>query len=94
MFNNLSTFAEEVPADSEYFDDLYEVARTGGLNQVELQSYVDSMVTEYDKRVIGNYFLKEGMEKTIIAFKRAGASDELIAKATGLTPEQIAAIER
>ena len=52
------------------------------------------MVTEYDKRVIGNYFLKEGMEKTIIAFKRAGASDELIAKATGLTPEQIAAIER
>ena len=38
MFNNLSTFAEEVPADSEYFDDLYEVARTGGLNQVELQS--------------------------------------------------------
>ena len=97
MFNNLSTFAEKVPADSEYFDDLYEVARTGGLTEVELQSYVDSMVTEYDKRVIGDYFLKEGMEKgikkTIMDFKRAGASDELITKATGLSLEQIATLK-
>ena len=55
------------------------------------------MVTEYDKRVIGDYFLKEGMEKgikkTIMDFKRAGASDELITKATGLSLEQIATLK-
>ena len=108
MFNNLYTFAEKVPADSEYFDDLYEVARTGGLTEVELQSYVDSMVTEYDKRVIGNYFLKEGMEKGIakgraeehqkllVAAKamlvKRGMSVEDVCELTGLTSEEVSGL--
>lgn len=100
IFNNLSTFAE-VPSNSEYFNDLYEVARTDRMEEDKLKGYIDSMVTEYDKRVIGNYFLRQGMEKgmemgieeTILNFKHAGASDELISKATGLSPEQIAALD-
>ena len=35
------------------------------MDEDKLKGYIDSMVTEYDKRVIGNYFLKEGMEKGI-----------------------------
>ena len=94
MFNNLSTFAEEVPADSEYFDDLYEVARTGGLNQIELQSYVDSMVTEYDKRVIGNYFLQEGDKNASLRIAKAmlvkrGMSVEDVCELTGLSADEV-----
>lgn len=37
--------------------------------------------------------IEKGVEKTILDFKRAGASDELIAKATGFTPEQISALD-
>ena len=103
IFNNLSTFAE-VPANSEYFDDLYEVARTGGLSEVELQSYVDSMVTEYDKRVIGNYFLKEGMakgraeehQKLLAAAKamlvKRGMSVEEVCELTGLSADEVSGL--
>ena len=94
MFNNLSTFAE-VPGNSEYFNDLYEVAKTGGLDEVELKAYVDSMVSEYDIRVVGNYFLREGMEKgissslTVLSMLRQGCSVQEICRETNLPQEVV-----
>jgi len=93
IFNNLSTFAD-VPPNSEHFTEVFEVARTGELDNEELKGYLDSMISDYDIRSVGEYFLKDGMEKgesqTIQKFIRAGAPDELISKATGLSAEEIA----
>lgn len=91
-----------MPAGSDYFNDLYEVARTGHLDEVELKGYIDSMVTEYDKLVIGEYFFKDGMEKgmekgrslTILEFIRAGAPDDLITQVTGMSPDEISKLRR
>ena len=100
LFNNLSTFAE-VPANSEHFNDLFEVARTGGLDKKELTFYIYSMVTEYDKRVIGNYFLNEGIvigtekgsQNAKLQIAQSMLSDgidiDFITKYTGLTLEDI-----
>jgi predicted transposase/invertase (TIGR01784 family) len=100
LFNNLSNFAE-VPTNSEHFNELFEVARTRGLDDVQLKSYLDSMVTEYDKRVIGEYFLREGLEKgeknTTVKHVKGmlaeGISVEAISRITGLNCEEITVIE-
>jgi len=55
----LSNFAE-VPKDPAGFEDVFSVARTGTLGDDGLGKYVTTMVSEYDKRVIGEYFRREG----------------------------------
>ena len=62
MIQKLSNFAEE-PQDTAGFDDVFSVARTGTLEDNGLEKYVTTMVLEYEKRVIGEYFHKEGYEK-------------------------------
>ena len=56
------------------------------------------MVTEYDKRVIGNYFLKEGMakgdKKASLRIAKAmlvkrGMSVEDVCELTGLSAEEV-----
>ena len=60
------------------------------------------MVTEYDKRVIGNYFLKEGMEKGIekgdknaslriakAMLVKRGMSIEDVCELTGLSADEV-----
>ena len=59
--------------------------------------YDEAMRTELDiiaeKAYVREEGIAEGIEKTIMDFKRAGATDELIAKATGLSLEQIATLK-
>ena len=75
------------------FEDVFHVAETGELSETEFNKYVSSMVTEYDKLVIGEYFHREGYEKgkaegkaeeresVLAALMTAGASEELISTA-------------
>ena len=68
------------------------------MDENKLKGYIDSMVTEYDKRVIGNYFLKEGMakgdKKASLRIAKAmlvkrGMSVEDVCELTGLSAEEV-----
>ena len=103
LFENLSNFAE-MPQDPAGFEDLFSIAQTGTLDEEELQKYVTTMVTEYDKLVIGEYYRQEGFaegeakgeakEKASIAKKMLdlGLAIPIIQQATGLTEEEIRAL--
>ena len=66
LFRNLATFVT-VPGDASEFEPIFEIARTGELDPNELKRYLSTMVTEYDKLVIGEYNRelgrKEGREE-------------------------------
>ena len=62
IFGNLDKFAS-VPQNPAGFEDVFQVAETGELSETEFNKYVSSMVTEYDRLVIGEYFHREGYEK-------------------------------
>ena len=52
------------------------------------------MVTEYDKRVIGNYFLKEGDKNASLRIAKAmlvkrGMSVEDVCELTGLSADEV-----
>ena len=59
LFRNLNSFVE-TPPDQAGFEDLFSIAQTGELNENGISKYVTSMVTEYDRKVIGEYFFREG----------------------------------
>ncbi len=54
IFRNLYTFVS-IPSDVPEFEPIFEIARTGELDPNELKRYLSTMVTEYDKLVIGEY---------------------------------------
>lgn len=62
IFGNLDKFAN-IPQNPAGFEDVFQVAETGELSETEFNKYVSSMVTEYDRLVIGEYFHQEGYEK-------------------------------
>ena len=99
IFGNLDKFAN-VPQNPAGFEDVFQVAETGELNENEFNQYVSSMVTEYDKRVIGEYFHREGYEKGKAEGKAEGMAEgkaeeraSLLAafRAAGVSEEMIAA---
>ena len=66
------------------------------MDEDKLKGYIDSMVTEYDKRVIGNYFLKEGMEKGMekgMAKGRAEEHQKLLAAAKAMLVKRGMSVE-
>jgi predicted transposase/invertase (TIGR01784 family) len=74
LFKNLNKFAE-VPANQAGFEDLFSIAQTGELTEKELRKYVTSMVTEYDRKVIGEYFHKEGYAAGMVEGMAKGRKD-------------------
>ena len=62
LFRNLATFAK-VPSNASGFEPIFEIARTGEMDGNELKRYLSTMVTEYDKLVIGEFHHKEGMKE-------------------------------
>ena len=76
LFKNLNKFAE-VPANQAGFEELFSIAQTGELTEQELRKYVTSMVTEYDRKVIGEYFHKEGYAVGMIEGLAKGRKDGL-----------------
>ena len=62
LFGNLNNFAE-VPDNPSGFDDVFNLAKTRELSGDELKKYIMTMVNEYDKYVIGEYFRREGVKE-------------------------------
>ena len=103
LFRNLNSFVE-TPPDQAGFEDLFSIAQTGELNENGISKYVTSMGTEYDRKVIGEYFFREGraegMAEGIAETKRntarelrgLGVDVSIIAQATGLTESEIEAL--
>ena len=107
LFGNLNNFAG-VPQNPAGFEDVFNVALTGELTDKGFGKYVTSMVTEYDKRVIGGYFRQEGYEAGLAEGKVVGKVEEkrttaknlrelgvdvaIISQATGLGEEEILAL--
>ena len=92
----MATFVT-VPGDASEFEPIFEIARTGELDPNELKRYLSTMVTEYDKLVIGEYNRelgrKEGREEAVrsmaLEMKRIGIPAEQIVRITHLSEEQI-----
>ena len=62
LFGNLNKFAK-IPNNPSGFDEVFELAKTGELNGEELKKYVTTMLSEYDKYVIGEYARQEGFKE-------------------------------
>ena len=103
LFGNLNSFVE-TPRDPAGFEDIFSIAQTGELNEKGISKYLTSMVTEYDRKVIGDYFFSEGMAKgmaegkaeavkaTAKKFRELGVEISTISQATGLTEAEIKAL--
>ena len=74
LFKNLNKFAE-VPVNQAGFEDVFSIAQTGELEEKELRKYVTSMITEYDRKVIGEYFHKEGYDAGMVEGLAKGRTD-------------------
>ncbi|MBQ7253595.1 MAG: hypothetical protein IJS30_02855 [Bacteroidales bacterium] len=57
------------------FEDVFSIAQTGELEEKELRKYVTSMITEYDRKVIGEYFHKEGYDAGMVEGLAKGRKD-------------------
>ena len=67
------------------------------MDEDKLKGYIDSMVTEYDKRVIGNYFFKEGDKNASLRIAKAmlvkrGMSVEDVCELTDLSAEEVSGL--
>ena len=105
LFRNLSTFVN-VPENTNGFDDVFTIARTGELKDKQLYSYMMSMVTEYEKRVISQYWLekgqKEGQEqgiaqgirKVAMSMLQNGYSVEETVKVSGLSADVVESLQQ
>ena len=59
LFGNLSKFAGE-PADAAGFEELFAVSRVDNLDRDQIAEYKSAMLTEYEKKVIGEYQYNAG----------------------------------
>lgn len=92
LFNNLSKFAK-VPDDAQGFEDVFNVSRTDELKDSRLIAYMVSMVNEYEKLTIKEYWLNEGVQQTKLQMAKKMKEDQVepkvIAKYTGLSEEEL-----
>ena len=86
---------EERPAElnEEIFDLLFNSVEIAKFTAGDRKKYIYDMTTKRDIQNQIAYAREEGREETIKSFIRSGASDELIAKATGLSLEEIAKLK-
>lgn len=95
----MNNFAQK-PTDLAGFDDVFNLALTGSLDDVERKKYVSTMLNEYEKYIYGEYARREGYkegreeEKTAMAQKLRdlGVDSHIIQQATGFTKEQVDAL--
>ena len=103
LFRNLYKFAG-VPRDASDFAPIFEIARTEQFEEEQLKVYLNAMVTDYEKLVIGEYHeqkgFKEGLEQgraegeanalSAVARKlrEMGVDEQSIRQATGLAQTQ------
>lgn len=74
------------------FDNVFAIAQTGELNNIQFVGYMMSFVTEYEKTVISQYWQQEGIRQMAKRLLEMGADVEVVLQATGLSAEEIAAL--
>ena len=87
---------------AEFEDDLlnrlFQATELASMTVTTRQNYDKVMWTEIDQIATMNYATEKAMAKgkteTIMSFIKAGATDEMVAKATGLSAEEIAAMRK
>lgn len=105
MMKNLPTFAEKPELwDDPYFEDMVQEAEFAKMSFAEQEAYIQAMKNRWDYQNTIAFArekgLEEGMEKGMEKekkenarnLKNLGVSVEIIAKATGLTEEQVQAL--
>ena len=87
LFRNLYKFAG-VPRDASDFAPIFEIARTEQFEEEQLKVYLNAMVTDYEKLVIGEYHeqkgFKEGLEQGRAEGRAEGEANALAAVAKKL----------
>ena len=108
ILKNCSTFADKPEGLDPRYDKVFEAAKTNLVPDNERIKYLRAMLSDYDKRTIGEAYFEEGVkvgkeqgkaegvEETTLrdarGFKKAGVAPEIIADVTGLSLEEIAAL--
>ena len=62
LFRNLYKFAG-VPRDASDFEPIFEIARTEQFEEEQLKVYLNAMVTDYEKLVIGEFHEQKGFNE-------------------------------
>ena len=108
LFRNLYKFAR-IPHDASDFEPIFEIALTEQFEEEQLKVYLNAMVTDYEKLVIGEFHEQKGFnegrergreegkkeERLAIARRmlQRGESIETICEDTNLTAEEIKDIQ-
>ena len=101
ILQNMRNFAVNPKHVDKRFTGILEACRQNRLPDVEQIQYVRAMISDREKQEIAEVYLERGIEQgieqgrrdTIREFMAAGASKELIAAATGLSIEEIEALQ-
>ena len=101
ILQNMRNFAVNPKHVDKRFTGILEACRQNRLPDVEQIQYVRAMISDREKQEIAEVYLERGIEQgieqgrrdTIREFMAAGASKELIAAATGLSTEEIEALQ-
>ena len=109
LFRNLSKFAR-IPHDASDFEPIFEIAMTEQFEEEQLKIYLNAMVTDYDKLVIGEFHeqkgFREGLERgraegrneRSLTMAKAMLADnnpvDVISKYTGLSLDEIKALQQ
>ena len=108
ILRNCRNFAEKPAGIDSRYDHVLEAAKTSLVPDKERTQYFRAMLSEYDKKDIGEAYYEEGFEEGMEKGMEKGASQRsleiaksmlaekievaLIAKVTGLSTEEIEAL--
>ena len=93
LFENLHNFVH-LPKDAKGFEDVFEIAQTGQMEQKGLLNYLNAMITEYEWNTYTEYARREGIEEGIEKGEIRGVkklADKLLAM--GVSPDVIKAAQ-
>ena len=96
ILTNMRIFAGKPEDMGKRYAVIAEAAQMRNLPVKDKIQYFRNMITEEERQDIGGAYYedgyKEGTRDTVLKFKEAGVSLEVISKATGLSPEEIASL--
>ena len=73
-----------VPRDASDFAPIFEIARTEQFEEEQLKVYLNAMVTDYEKLVIGEYHEQKGFKEGLEQGRAEGEANALAAVAKKL----------
>ena len=80
LFENLHNFVN-TPQEASGFESVFEVARIGGLDQDQQKDYLNAMLTDYDRHVIGKFNREEGFKEGKEEGREEGREEGALLKA-------------